>query len=226
MRIRAVLLCSAAILAISCGTAPAAGPCSDDRYACEPKAAADIPAQAPAAAASSGPTTSLNLAGAPPVKPATKTPHATKHVAKHQDEGKASFAKAARPARPGWNILTGTPTLEQKPDVDVDVVDADDVTPLDRAASDVRVVSPEEFNEIDQAAPPARPEPQRSGANEMNAPSASAAGLAPQTEGVAAREVATEKEPEAPANTALLERVLVTFSGAFGAASAIRLFVG
>ncbi len=83
------------------------------------------------------------------------------------------------------------------------------------AIDSVRIVSAEEINEIDLAAPTERV---ILAAVRPNAPDPS------ETTGSA--EILSASPEPMTADTSLLERVLVTFGGAFGAASAMRIFIG
>lgn len=233
MRIKTILLSSAAIVTVTSLHVGAAGICQDNRYLCEPEKPAVETAAPPAAAPEP----------APAVRAASEPRRRTKkHTARAKPTPRPAVATAnpAERKKPGWNILTGTPTLErQRPAPNVAVVNPDELNALDLAADSVRVaapahtvrvVSPEEFNEIDRAAPPPL---KRSSAFEQALHFASMQAVAaerpdmtqPATDGMAPQEVTNVPE-QAPVETALLERVLLTFGSALGAASALRIFIG
>lgn len=93
----------------------------------------------------------------------------------------------------------------------VQVVSADELSPLDLAAGAVRFVSPDEVNEIDLAN-----EPAVFIAQQANGPQSR-----PVQEASAAP--ATSEDPDA--DDGILNRILMTFAGAFAMASAMRMFM-
>lgn len=87
-----------------------------------------------------------------------------------------------------------------------------------KARDTVRVVSADEVNEIDLAALSV-PDPVKIVPIRVMWPEAPPP-MRPATQ------VVTAPPSPAPADTSLLERVMLTFGGAFGAASALRIFLG
>ncbi len=204
MGAKPLLAAAGAIIAATVATNVAALACDNDRYLCEPKIAA--PAE---------------LKPAPVKSPAPQRPHkSAKNEAVRPAAAKLSYyekappdaPRAARKIVPVWNPI-------EQPSQTVLPPDSTDLS-ADAAVPAVRVVSADELNDIDLAAPAAdRPiVPVKVVAvRVVRAPAQETTG----------RAIATEAPPPAaPADTTLLERVLVTFGGAFGAASGMRLFFG
>ncbi|HVX98599.1 MAG TPA: hypothetical protein VHA55_02260 [Pseudorhodoplanes sp.] len=214
MKFRVLLLGSMSAVAIS-GSALAAGSsCGDDRYACEPTVTAE--ASEPLALQPS-------RHQATPRKIRRARSHARRAPRLAGSRPRIVEMEKAPPEKPRElekappeNILPKA-TLNWAP-IDVPSNAVAPFEALDASAppapspNDVRVVSADQVNEIDLAAPsqPVKVIPVRIDAQTM-----------PGT-----GEVMSADRPVAPADPALLERVLVTFGGAFGAASAMRLFLG
>jgi len=93
------------------------------------------------------------------------------------------------------------------------VVSADELSPLDLAAGNVRLVSPDEVNEIDLVHEPAVRLAQQT-ANHEAAPA--------QTQEMSA---APAKGEESEQDDGILNRILMTFAGALAMASAMRMFL-
>jgi hypothetical protein len=205
MSLRPILLGTASIVSAATLISAAAGACDDDRYLCEPRAPA----------ATSAPDIQQALRGATQVRRIAT--HAK--AGRHRTVAKAPSGERSLQPMPDRNILdpgpddaghlAGVRAVAPVPFIH------DNMFSLNRAARGVitvRVVSPDEFNEVDRAAPPPV---QRSVATlEI-----------PETTGSTPPSVSAEQN-QAPADVSLLERVMITFGGAFGAASALRMFIG
>lgn len=204
MSLRPILLGTASIVSAATLISAAAGACDDDRYLCEPRAPA----------ATSAPDIQQALRGTTQVRRAT---HAK--AGRHRTAAKTPSGETLLQPMPDRNVLdpgpndaghlAGVRAVAPVPFIH------DNMFSLNRAARGiitVRVVSPDEFNEVDRVAPPPV---QRS-----------AAMLAiPETTGSTPPSVSAEQN-QVPADVSLLERVMMTFGGAFGAASALRMFIG
>jgi hypothetical protein len=175
--------------------------CTDDRYACEPKPIAKSVEQRPAPQA--------QAAAVKYVKPENK-------AATRPSLQQSSYAEKAPPDPPRPQIKP-VRNMSWQP---IDVPSAH-VQPIDGkeafAMGDVEVVSADELNEIDLAALPA-PEPVKIVPIRVVWPAP------PETQSPQQAAVA-QPEPSS-ADISLLERVLIACGGAFGAASALRMFVG
>jgi hypothetical protein len=233
MKFRVVLIGSISAVAISASTLAASAACSDDRYACEPTAAADSAAAEPLAlqpqTRQATPRKIRSLAERRAAREARAQRRAARrasrsHVADDMEKAPPDAPRELEKAPPdntlpagtlGWAPMetpdaAATAPFEALIDPSGRTDPSARITQPERA--EVRVVAPEELNDVDRSAPPpVKVVPVRFEASSMPA--------GPQQE-------VSATTPAAPANTALLERVLVTFGGAFGAASAMRLFLG
>jgi hypothetical protein len=178
-----------------------ASACDDDRYLCEPK-----PIVKPVEPAASAQPQNIAPKPARPERKtaARKTPPPPNDAEKAPPDPPRLQAKPAPLA--SWKAI-------DVPSAAVEPLDGRDAF----AMGDVEVVSPDELNEIDMAALPA-PDPVKIVPIRVVSPEPPAE-PAPQR-------VDTARPEPLPVDTSLLERVLVTFGGAFGAASALRIFIG
>jgi len=213
MKFRVLLLSSISLIAIS-ATAFAASPvCKDDRYACEP---AEAPAAIEPLALQPAPAQSIPRKVRPAAERHTRSARTAKRSAKRAprivDLEKAPPDKPRELEKaPPENVLPAG-TMSWAP-LETPWNSTSPFAVLNTVAprQNIRVVEAGELNEVDLAAPQV---PAKAGPVQLEPAQVSA------TESVSA------ERPATPADTALLERVLVTFGGAFGAASAMRMFLG
>lgn len=210
MTFRVLLLSSISMIAVSASAFAASPVCKDDRYACEPQIAAETvePLALQPATAQSIPRKVRPVAE----RRARQARTARKNLrhAPHSVELEKAPPDAPREMEkaPPENVLPAG-TLSWAP-LETPWKGAAPFDALDAARSNVRVVNADQVNEVDLAAPqePVKVVPVRVDTAQLKIQ----------------QEVAAET-PAAPVDTALLERVLITFGGAFGAASAMRLFL-
>lgn len=190
------------LVAVSVTTLPhaAAGACDNDRYPCEPRIVKLAPAADAAKPVSSAARTERKSASqANPVRQANEEKVPPDDV-------------QALPFRP-------KPVSFWQPiDIPSQAIQPSEIRNTTAEPRDpVRVVSAEEINEVDLAAlsqEPVRVTPVRVVWPEPPAPMYSV------------QQATSTPAAPAPADTSLLERVMLTFGGAFGAASALRMFLG
>jgi hypothetical protein len=197
MRAIPAILVAVSVTAVSHDAARA---CDNDRYLCELKIAKPVPA--------------ADARVAP--KPVSGAVQAGRKIAPRTAQ-RASEEKAP-PDEPQPAAKFKSASFWQPIDIPSQTVQP--LEPKDAAAetrASVRVVAAEELNEIDLAALSV-PEPVKIVPIRVVWPEPPAPRPAPQ--------VVTAPPPPAPADTSLLERVMATFGGAFGAASALRMFFG
>ncbi len=203
MRAIPVILVAVSVTAIS---GMAARACDNDRYPCEPKIAKP---------ASIKPTLTADTRVAP--KPISSAAQAGRKIAPR------SMQRTAEEKAPP-DVVQAPPKIRNVAVWQPIDIPSQAVEPLDgnddpaETRDPISIVSADELNEIDLAAlsvpEPVKVVPIRVMWPEPPAP------VRPVTQ------VVTAPPAPASADTSLLERVMVTFGGAFGAASALRMFVG
>jgi hypothetical protein len=162
------------------------------------------------------------------ITPATAAPLSLAPSAQSAPKAKAAPAvtKVARQRAPNrmptWNtytmgnadlaFLSAGQYLEVSEARDViEVVSADELSPLDLAAGSVRLVSPDEVNEIDLANEPAVFITQQSSGREARP--------------IQEASAAPAKSEDGDEDDGILNRILMTFAGALAMASAMRMFL-
>lgn len=200
MLCRAFLIAAATLLIFSLSDAPAQA-CTNDKSLCEP----DETGAAKPVLFGDYVDRVFNrkpsaTPAAPPIEP----------IAKRDDRWRAWPARGPKAATPPAAAISS----QDRGAVDV----PDDIVPvivkttseIFQGATSVSVISPEEWNEIDRLAAARNAAPQ---------PSTDGSGRAEQA--AATTEV---PRPQPPSASTILELVLMTFSGALAAVTALRLF--